>query len=243
MIFDLLWLDGQSLMARPYTERREALAALSLRGERWHTPDYIAGHGRETLAASERQGLEGVIAKRLDSPYEPGRRSGAWIKLKNVRRERLAVGGWLAGQGRRRDGSGRCFSASGSATGRFATPAGLAAAWARRSSRRSRRLSRPWSAPTPRSLPGGAAKPPRGANFVEPALEVEVAFREWTEDGVLRQPSFKKLLTQPAPVDAAIEIGPATAGGRSAARVDGRELVLSNLDKVLYPRTASPRGR
>jgi bifunctional non-homologous end joining protein LigD len=242
VIFDLLWLDGQSLMARPYVERREALGELSLRGERWQTPDYIAGHGRETLAASERQGLEGVIAKRLDSPYEPGRRSGAWIKLKNVRRERLAVGGWLAGQGRRRERIGALLVGErlGDGTLRYAGRVGsgmgeeeldqLAAALA------------PLERPESPFAPGGAAKPPRGANFVEPALEVEVAFREWTEDGVLRQPTFEKLVPQPAQADSAIEIG-AARGGRAAANVDGRELVLSNLDKVLYPRTGFTKGQ
>ncbi|HLW94921.1 MAG TPA: DNA ligase D [Solirubrobacteraceae bacterium] len=243
VIFDLLWLDGESMMALPYTERREALAALSLRGERWHTPDYIAGHGRETLAESERQGLEGVIAKRLDSPYEPGRRSGAWIKLKNVRLERLAVGGWLAGQGRRRERIGALLVGErlGDGTLRYAGRVGsgmgeeeleaLATALAPLERRDS-----PFA-------PDGAAKPPRGANFVEPALEVEVAFREWTEDGVLRQPSFKRLVTELAPVDSAIEIGAAAPNGRATARVDGRELVLSNLDKVLYPRTGFTKGQ
>jgi bifunctional non-homologous end joining protein LigD len=243
VIFDLLWLDGRSLMARPYVERRAALAALSLRGERWQTPEHIVGHGRETLAASEREGLEGVIAKRLDSPYEPGRRSGAWIKLKNVRRERLAVGGWLAGQGRRRERIGALLVGErlGDGTLRYAGRVGsgigeedlerLAAALAPL-----QRAESPFA-------PGGAAKPPRGAVYVEPALEVEVAFREWTADGVLRQPSFKRLLTEPSDGAPALEIGPTGRGGRAPARVDGRELDLSNLDKVLYPQTGFTKGQ
>jgi bifunctional non-homologous end joining protein LigD len=103
VIFDLLWLDGHSLMELPYEERRARLAALALAGERWQAPGYVVGRGRETLAASEAAGLEGVIAKRLDSTYEPGRRSGAWIKLKNIRRAQLRIGGWMPGQGRRRE--------------------------------------------------------------------------------------------------------------------------------------------
>ena len=68
VIFDLLWLDGHSLMELPYTERRARLAELGLGdGGRWRVPDYVVGHGAQLLAATEQQGLEGVIAKRLDS--------------------------------------------------------------------------------------------------------------------------------------------------------------------------------
>src|SRR3954467_13861724 len=74
MIFDLLWLDGHSLMELSYEERRARLADLALEGERWRTPDYVAGHGAQILEATADQGLEGVVAKRLDTPYEPGRR-------------------------------------------------------------------------------------------------------------------------------------------------------------------------
>jgi bifunctional non-homologous end joining protein LigD len=72
VIFDLLWLDGHSLMGLPYTERRARLNELDLGDSgRWRVPDYVVGHGAQLLAATEQQGLEGVIAKRLDSTYEP----------------------------------------------------------------------------------------------------------------------------------------------------------------------------
>ena len=103
MIFDLLWLDGHSLMALPYAQRRERLAELELEGERWHAPAHVVGNGAQVLAVSADQGLEGVIAKRLDCPYEPGRRSNGWVKIKNVQREELLICGWLPGEGRRRE--------------------------------------------------------------------------------------------------------------------------------------------
>src|SRR5204862_2185950 len=67
------------------------------------TPAYHRGEGRPLLEATREQGLEGVVAKRLDSCYEPGRRSGVWIKVKNRQRVELEVGGWLPGEGRRED--------------------------------------------------------------------------------------------------------------------------------------------
>ncbi|HEX5900316.1 MAG TPA: non-homologous end-joining DNA ligase, partial [Solirubrobacteraceae bacterium] len=104
VIFDLLWLDGHSLMELPYTERRARLAALGLGdGGRWRVPDYVVGHGEQMLAATEDQGLEGVIAKRLDSRYEPGRRTAHWLKIKNTSRQEVVVGGWVPGDGKRRD--------------------------------------------------------------------------------------------------------------------------------------------
>src|SRR3954453_5446198 len=101
VIFDLLWLDGHSLMREPYEARRARLSELALNGERWQTPDYVAGHGAEVQEAARAQGLEGIVAKRLDCPYEPGRRSRGWTKVKNVTREDVVIGGWMPGEGRR----------------------------------------------------------------------------------------------------------------------------------------------
>src|SRR5436305_2083979 len=81
LIFDLLHLDGHSLMDRPYEERRARLEELELNDTSWRTPAAHRGAGTQLLRASNEQGLEGVVAKRLDSPYEPGRRSGAWVKI------------------------------------------------------------------------------------------------------------------------------------------------------------------
>src|SRR5256886_17253063 len=99
MIFDLLWLDGHSLMELPYVERRERLTALELAGERWQTPGHILGGGARVLKASAEQGLEGIVAKRLDSTYQPGRRSHAWLKIKNFLRQEVVVGGAKPGGG------------------------------------------------------------------------------------------------------------------------------------------------
>ncbi|HXP28961.1 MAG TPA: non-homologous end-joining DNA ligase, partial [Solirubrobacteraceae bacterium] len=103
MIFDLLWLDGHSLVALPYAERRERLSALGLAGAAWQTPDHLTGKAEDVLAATAAQKLEGVVSKRLDAPYVPGARNGDWLKIKNFGRQELVVGGWLPGEGRRRE--------------------------------------------------------------------------------------------------------------------------------------------
>ena len=102
MVFDLLWQDGHSLLDQPYAERRRLLGQLKLSGASWQTPPCEKGGGQAMLEASAKAGLEGVMAKKLDSKYEPGRRSGAWLKVKNHNRQELVIGGWLEGEGKRR---------------------------------------------------------------------------------------------------------------------------------------------
>ena len=78
VLFDLLYLDGENLMEQPYARRRELLEGLGLEGESWQTPSYSVGHAKELLAASAERRLEGIVLKRLDSRYAPGKRGGAW---------------------------------------------------------------------------------------------------------------------------------------------------------------------
>ena len=103
VIFDLLYLDGENLMDAPYTRRRELLEGLELNGDSWQTPGYSVDHAKELLAASAEQKLEGIVLKRLDSRYAPGKRTGSWLKVKNLGRQEFVIGGWLPGEGRRRN--------------------------------------------------------------------------------------------------------------------------------------------
>src|ERR687893_709906 len=101
MIFDLLYLDGRSLCDLPYDERRAQLAELALGGPTWQAPAHHVGDGAALRDLTRAQGLEGVVAKRLDSPYLPGRRTSAWVKVKNVCTTDVVIGGWLPGDGGR----------------------------------------------------------------------------------------------------------------------------------------------
>ena len=233
IIFDLLWLDGHSLMDLPYSERRARLAELELGDNgRWRVPDYVVGHGQQLLSATEQQGLEGVIAKRLDSPYEPGRRTPSWLKIKNVDRQEVVVGGWVPGDGKRRDRIGallvgvRDDDGSLRHVGRVGT--GFTEAELDRLAEKLRPLEREDSPFAP-----GGPKIPRGAVFAEPELVAEVEFREWTEGGQLRAPSYKGLRD-----DKPAELVVREEANAVVAEVDGRQVKLSNLDKVLFPEAA-----
>jgi bifunctional non-homologous end joining protein LigD len=189
LVFDVLWLDGQLLVDEPYVRRRELLDALGLAGSHWQTPPWQAGGGRAMRRASDENGLEGVIAKRLDSVYETGRRSGAWLKVKNRLRQELVIGGWVPGEGRRIGLPGALLlgyydGARFVYAGRSGT--GLTDAALRELADRMRPLAR-------RDSPFDVGRPPGQSRFVEPRLVAEFEFAEWTQSGTLRTASFKGL--------------------------------------------------
>jgi bifunctional non-homologous end joining protein LigD len=184
--FDVLWEDGEDLTGLAYRERRARLEALGVDGPSWQTPA-VVDDGPAMFAASQRLGLEGVVAKRVDSRYEPGRRSRAWLKIKHQLRQELVVGGWLPGEGSRagtfgalllgyQDDDGLLQYAGRVGTGFDADALELLL----------ERLG-----PRARSeSPFARGSVPRGARFVEPDLVVEVRFSEWTHDGVIRHPVY-----------------------------------------------------
>jgi bifunctional non-homologous end joining protein LigD len=93
-IFDVLHLDGKSVMNRPLIERRSALEELTLQGPNWQVSPIHVNRGAEMLEAARQNMLEGIVAKRLDSQYVPGARSRDWLKIKLVLRQEFVVGGW-----------------------------------------------------------------------------------------------------------------------------------------------------
>ena len=226
MIFDLLWLDGHSLMAQPYAARRELLAALALDGDRWQAPAHVVGNGAQVLAVSAEQGLEGVIAKRLDGPYEPGRRSNGWVKIKNVQREELVICGWLPGEGKRRDRIGALVVGVREG-GKLRYAGRVGTGFTESELDRLQALLAPLEIDASPFETGPA--PPKEAIFVEPRHHASVEFLEWTREGVLRAPSYKGL------VDLVV-IRDETAKA-ATVDVEGREVRLANPRKVLYPKT------
>jgi bifunctional non-homologous end joining protein LigD len=199
LVFDLLHLDGRSLLGAPYDERRALLAGLPLAGSRCQIPPAFLGGGAHALATSAAQGLEGVVAKRRDSPYEPGRRSPCWVKVKNVSTQDVVVGGWKPGQGRRAGGIGSLLlgvpAPGGLAfvghVGTGFTDAALADLAARLAPRE-RRTSAFLDVPREYA---------RLAHWVEPELVGEVTFSGWTADGRLRHPSWRGLRPDRSPAD------------------------------------------
>jgi bifunctional non-homologous end joining protein LigD len=187
LVFDLLWLDGASLMKRSYRERREALDGLSLSGPSWRVSAMQEEGGKELLAATRAQGLEGVVAKRLDSLYEPGLRSRHWIKAKVKCEQEMVVGGWMPGEGNR---SGRIgalllgYYDDGKL--RFAGRVGSGF-----NDRTLESVGQQLAALARDTSPFDDHVPYREARFIDPQLVAQVEFTEWTQGDTLRHPVFK----------------------------------------------------
>jgi len=189
MLFDLLWSDGHPLLKEPYSRRRQRLEALKLKGASWQTPPYEKGGGATMLDASRKAGLEGVVAKKLDSPYEPGRRSGVWVKVKNRMGQELVIAGWLEGEGKRRGLPGALLVGYYDKQD-FVYAGKVGTGFTDKMLDQLKALLEPLER---KSSPFDRGAPPKAAHFVEPRIVAEFEFVEWTRSGQLRAPAFKGL--------------------------------------------------
>jgi bifunctional non-homologous end joining protein LigD len=200
VVFDLLELAGTNTVALPYDRRRELLERLDLTGPHWQLSPAVAGSGADILEASRRLGLEGVVAKRRDSPYRPGRRSDEWLKIKNVLTQDVVIGGYTIGDGRR-------ASTFGALLVGIPTTGGLAYAGSVGTGFDDRALDE--LAGQLRSLEQAGSpfttpidpRHARTARWVRPDLVGEVRFGHWTDDGRMRHPSWRGLRPDKSPAE------------------------------------------
>lgn len=207
VIFDLLELAGTPTVSLPYDRRRELLESLDLTGRHWQLSPSFPGPGADILEASRRLGLEGVIAKRRDSPYRPGRRSDEWIKVKNFRMQEIVIGGYTAGDGRRASTFGALLLGLPEegglvyvgSVGTGFDDAALVELTTRL--RGLRQAESPFVGPVdPRQA--------RTAHWVRPELVGEVAFGHWTDDGRMRHPTWRGLRPDKSPSEVVLEPPP-----------------------------------
>jgi bifunctional non-homologous end joining protein LigD len=201
LAFDLLSLDGEPQLDVPYRQRRALLEELGLQGRHWQTPPAFPGpDSADLLAVSRQHGLEGIVTKRLDSRYEPGRRSPAWVKVKNVRRQEVVIGGWQPGAGARAGQIGSLLiGVQGQAGLEFAGHVGTgftqpALALLGRRLGPLRQDRSPFASPVPREHA-------RTAVWVAPLLVAEVKFASWTAEGRLRAASYLGLRDDKDPAE------------------------------------------
>lgn len=196
-VFDILYAGGLPVMRRPYVDRRALLEGLRLRHPSAIVPPSYPGRGTASLETARRHALEGVVAKRFDSPYEPGRRSPLWRKIKIVQAQEFVIGGWIPERnapdrigslllGYYGDGLGLTY-AGRVGTG-FTDRAGADLV------EKLRRLERPAS-------PFAGRAPRKDAHWTAPQLVAEVEYRRWPEGGQVQQASFKGLRPDKGPAE------------------------------------------
>jgi bifunctional non-homologous end joining protein LigD len=202
LAFDVLQLDGRPLTALPYSERRALLTSIFPNGSGWLCPPNFPGEDvDDVLTASQANNLEGVVAKRLDSRYEPGVRARSWVKIKNELRQEVVVAGWKPGKGNRLgqigsllvgvyDDEGKLRYSGHVGTG--FNDATLRMLWGKLQPLR--RPDSPFDEPVPPEYA-------RQAVWVEPRLVIDVTFDRWTRVGRMRAPVYQGLRDDKDPAD------------------------------------------
>jgi DNA ligase D-like protein (predicted ligase)/DNA ligase D-like protein (predicted polymerase)/DNA ligase D-like protein (predicted 3'-phosphoesterase) len=195
--FDILYLDGRSLLRAKYSDRRRLLEALA-DGGGIIVPDTLPGDGPEAMEYARKRRWEGVIAKKRDSTYQPGRRSSSWIKDKIWCTQEVVIGGWRQGEGGRSSGIGALLLGIPEDGGlHFAGRVGTG--FTEKELTKLKGILKPLhtdESPFITRLPTQDAK---GVTFVRPELVGEVRYSERTSDGRLRQPSWRGLRTDKVP--------------------------------------------
>ncbi|GAA3647953.1 DNA ligase D [Lentzea roselyniae] len=255
LVFDLLLLDGRLLLDEPYEQRRARLSELAMPDPfrvavvpSFTTADLAAERltPQRLLERVAAEGHEGLVAKRLDSPYLPGKRPDFWCKHPLVQTREVIVCGWRPGQsGFTGTVGGLLLGAHDPDTGELVYIGDVGTGF----TRRDRDQLRDRLAPLERPRHPFSATPPREdvvrARWVEPELVGEVRFRQFTrgEHGRLRHTAWRGLradrspaeVVAPQPGRSPAPAEPPDIGRRITVKADGRRLTLSNLDKPLYP--------
>jgi bifunctional non-homologous end joining protein LigD len=201
VVFDVLWLDGQPLLERPWIQRRDRLEELELGGPAWlRSPAHI-GEGPEVLAAARAMQLEGVVAKKLDAPYRPGARSPDWLKIKIISEDEFVVGGWVPEAGTRTNRIGSLLLGYYDDERRLRFAGGVGTGFNEEDHRRLSKLMRSLAQT---ASPFADRVPKAGALFVKPQVVAQVEYRRKGPEGILQQAAFKGLRTDKSAREVAI---------------------------------------
>ena len=203
--FDLLWLDGESLVERPLEERLEALHRVLVPGQRIQNSVTIDAKGKALFEQVKARGLEGVIAKKKGSIYRPGRRSKDWVKVKATNRQDVVIVGWSPGEGRR-DGSIGALLAGVYKDGKLMYAGHVGTGYTEKTLEVLKKKLKPLEVKKPPiPVPPKEEVDTRKVHWVRPELVAEVEYLEFTSQFRMRAASFRGLREDKVPEDAAYE--------------------------------------
>ncbi|MGE5521389.1 MAG: DNA ligase D [Candidatus Dadabacteria bacterium] len=213
-VFDLLWLEGISLMNLPLVERRKVLAAIMPANiSNMRISQSIENKGKEVFAFAQQLQLEGVMAKRKDGVYVPGARTKDWLKIKTEKRQELVIGGYTKNEGTNKLFSALLMGIMEGGQFHFLTPVGTG--FNMEMQRKILRMVKPYETKVcPFSTVPDYNKPSRfrpnppkaEVTWVQPKLVAEISYREMTKGGAIRQPSFKGLREDKSPSEVTREV-------------------------------------
>jgi DNA ligase D-like protein (predicted ligase)/DNA ligase D-like protein (predicted polymerase)/DNA ligase D-like protein (predicted 3'-phosphoesterase) len=202
--FDILWLDGEELTGAPLEERREALESIAERDDRLQVVTHVRGEGKAFVEAARKLRLEGVVAKKMGSRYQPGRRTADWRKIKLTNTQDCVILGWTRGEG----GRGQTFGAllvGAIVDGVLKWIGQVGTGFTQKMQETLMEQLKPLERKTP-PIDDRELKAVKGATWVEPKLVCEVEYLELTKSTTkMRAPSFKGLRPDKAPDEAVLE--------------------------------------
>jgi bifunctional non-homologous end joining protein LigD len=188
-VFDLLHLDGRSLIDEPLEERRRLLGGVLRPDPRVRLSEHIEADGIAFFEAARARGLEGIMAKDRRAPYVPGKRTDRWLKVKIRPEQELVVGGWVTGTGKALDLGALLVGVQEGGALRYAGKIGAGFTDANRAELLAA------VAPLTTDEPPFAPPPPRAAarnaQWLRPELVIRAEFAGWTGDGLVRQAAYK----------------------------------------------------
>jgi bifunctional non-homologous end joining protein LigD len=254
-VFDILWRDGEWVTKRPLRERQKILdESLTPMGAIKRSEQFV-GTGKALFAAAQEQGIEGIVAKRLDAPYS-GSRSAAWVKIKAFKTIECVIGGWTEGQGGRAQGLGALLIGI-YRDGELTSVGHVGSGFDERTLRELlATLKEREIAKSPFATEVRANTRP---HWCTPELVCDVRYVEMTRDGTLRAPSYRGLRADVDPKEcigeerrestknalrAAARAAAETGGDGdleakervpSVLTIDGHTIRLTNLSKVIFP--------
>jgi bifunctional non-homologous end joining protein LigD len=237
-VFDVLEIEGESVVDLPLVERRKLLEGLLDRRNKIVRLSEMFDEGEALLDAAKQQQLEGIMAKRLDSKYLPGRRTRDWLKIKTHSEQEFVVVGYTKGTGRRASSFGALVLGY-YVSNELVYAGNVGTGFNSKEIEKLLDKLRPLRRATPpfREVPKMPKVRKNDVIWVEPKLVAEVEFAEWTHDGRLRAPSYKGLREDKS-VEEVRREEPIT----DVVRKGTRELKLSNLDKVFFPAERVTKG-
>lgn len=211
-VFDILWLEGRSLMELPLTERREILRRNLPASDTVYLSENFEASGTEFFATAAKMGLEGIMAKKDDSTYTPGARSKEWLKIKTNKRQEVVIGGFT-----KNDDTSKLFSALlvGVYDGKRLNYVGKIGTGF--SDKTQREMMKEFTPLITDAIPFAEKpdfnkpsrfqpNPPHAtATWLKPKLVCEVSFTEITSDGVMRHPSFEGMRIDKSAKDVVME--------------------------------------
>ena len=188
VVFDIVYLDGQRLFQVPLEDRKRLLRNVVRDSDVLKYSEHVLGEGKAFYDAAKQKRLEGIVAKLRDSPYQPGIRSSAWLKIKAIAQQEVVIGGFTAPRNSRKH-FGALLVGVYDDQGRFVYTGHTGGGFDEKTLASVSRLMKPLIVKTS-PFTGPPPKTNEKPTWVRPELVAEVKFAEWTRDGVMRQPVF-----------------------------------------------------